>query len=539
MVAAHAHRALQRMKAVAAGAAPAPGPELTKATLHRYGLAGMVAGTVVVASAMTGGDPFVSHLPGAWFFGTPGGPLGSIGAAGKHVPAVAVLGVYGGLAALAVIWWRLIRALGRSPGTPVRAVLGVVVLWAVPFLLAPPLFSNDIYNYAGQGELVRLHINPYVYGPGTLGATRFNLLAGSLWANTPSPYGPLWLRLVGVVTSLSAHSVLADLVLLRLVAVIGVALIAAGLPTLARAVGRDPAAAVLLGAGSPLVLSTLIGGGHNDALMVGMLVAGLAVWVRFGPLAGVVVCAAAAGVKAPALLAVVFIGWNWDRGAVRLRRRLARAVEALALAAAELAVLSAVTGMGWGWVRTLGAAGRISTGVTPVDAAAHVVTDVLHASGSAVSFTGVRTVAMVVGALVAVAVAGVLLWYSPRLGPLPAVGGALLAAALLSPVLWAWYATWGLVVLAAVVSGRWRGVVVWITVAETLIGAASVLAVMRSLRAAGPFADVLVGVGVVAACLLAERLPYDAAERRPWLGQRALQPAGVTVTASQRPHRPQ
>lgn len=510
-------------------------PESGPPSLRRFGVAGLLAASAVVVGSVLGGSSFVSHLPGAWFFGTPGGPLGSVSTSASRAPAVAILGVYGGLGALAVIWWRLLQALRGHPGMPVRQVARVVAAWAVPFVVAPPLFSRDVYSYAGQGALVSFHINPYHYGPGVLGATPFNLLAGPLWANTPSPYGPTFLSLDGLVTQLSGHQVLADLVLLRLLSVIGLVLIAAGLPVLARSVGRDPGLAVALGAGSPLMLATIVGGAHNDGLMVGLLVAGLAAWKRYGPFPGILLCALAAGVKAPGLLGVVLIGWNWNGAETGIVRRGARTLMALGIAGTILAALSAVSGVGWGWVLTVTAGDKISTGVTPVDALTRVVAGAFHVAGSTLPTSSVRAGVAVGAVAVAVAIGTWLLWHSPRIGPLRALGGSLLVLALFSPVLWAWYLTWGLVVLAPVASGGVRRLIVWLSIGETIIGASSVLGLLRSLAHDGPGADALVVLGVTGAVLLALRANYELRSSL-WSRQRATQPAGVTVTAIQRPH---
>lgn len=504
-------------------------------SLRRFGVAGLVAGTAVVVGAVIGGSSFVSHLPGAWFFGTPGGPLGSVSSSANRAPALALLGVYGGLGALAAVWWRLLRALRSHPGVPVRQVARVVAAWAVPFAVAPPLFSRDVYSYAGQGALVSFHINPYHYGPGVLGATPFNLLAGPLWANTPSPYGPTFLSLDGLVTQISGHQVLADLVLLRLLSVLGLALVVAGLPVLARSVGRDPGFAVALGGASPMVLATVVGGAHNDGLMVGLLIAGLAAWKRWGPAPGVVLCALAAGVKAPAVLGVVLIGWNWAGPEAGVVRRGTRTLMSLGIAAAVLAALSAASGVGWGWVLNLTADDKVSTGVTPVDTAARAVAGVLHLAGATTPTASVRGVVSLVALGAAMAFGAWILWQSPRFGPLRSLGLALLVLALLGPVLWAWYLTWGLVVLAPVATGLLRRAVVWISIGETIIGASSVLGVVRSFGHNGIATDALVVVGIAGAVALALRGGYEL-RSSPWSGQRATQPAGVTVTAIQRPH---
>ena len=184
---------------------------------------------------------------------------------------------------------------------------------------------------------------------------------------------------------------MADLVLLRLLAVAGVLLAGAGVASLARSHGRDPARAVLLGVGSPLVLTALVGGAHNDALMAGLLVAGLAVARRVGPVPGIVLCSLAAGVKAPAILGVAFIGWNWPGPGAGWRSRIAHGALAGAVAGGTLAIVSTATGLGWGWLRTLGAADRVSTGVTPVDATAKIVRGLGLALHLQLSFAGTRT----------------------------------------------------------------------------------------------------------------------------------------------------
>ncbi|HEX3946538.1 MAG TPA: polyprenol phosphomannose-dependent alpha 1,6 mannosyltransferase MptB, partial [Acidimicrobiales bacterium] len=353
------------------------------------------------------------------------------------------------------------------------------------------------------------------------------------------PYGPTFLSLDGIVTRLSFHEVLADVVLLRLLAVVGVALIVAGLPTLARAAGRDPAAAVVLGAGSPVVLATLLGGAHNDALMVGLLVAGLAVVRRVGTVPGLVLCALAVGVKAPAALAVVFVGWNWAGPGAAFWSRVRRTVLALGIAGATLAVLSWVSGVGWGWLHTATAESKVYTGVTPVDALAHLFTDGAHLVGWQVSIGSVRTVAGAAGLLAAAAITTVLLWRSPRIGMVQALGLSLLAFALLSPILWAWYASWGLVILAPVAVGRVRRAVIAITVVEALVGVSAVSGMVKSVAGAGVLNDALLLFGLAAAVLVASQpfRRYDGTPvlEIPWSGHRADQPPGVTVTAIQRP----
>jgi alpha-1,6-mannosyltransferase len=97
-------------------------------------------------------------------------------------------------------------------------------------------------------------------------------------------------------------------------------------------------------------------------------------------------------------------------------------------------------GLGWGWLSTLDAG-----------SARRSLLSVTTGVGVAVGAVGV---AHVVGLAVAAVVAGVLLLRAERLGPLRALGLALLVIVVLSPTVQPWYLLWGLVVLAAVATER-------------------------------------------------------------------------------------
>ena len=435
---------------------------------------GLVGTTAIVAGSVLGGQSFETHLPGAWFFGMPGGLFGSAGTNNSLPPVAALALVFGGLILLTRVWIGFLRHLNRHSGFPVKRVVLVVVIWAVPLLVAPPLFSRDVYTYAAQGEMMSHHINPYGYGPEVLGATPFNTLADAVWSGTESPYGPTFLSADGVLDQASGHQILADLLLLRLLEIGGIALMVAATPTLARSLKRDPAHAVLLGAGSPLVLLSLVAGAHNEALMVGLLMAGLAVARRFGTVPGVILCALAAGVKSPAALGVLFLGWVWAGPGASTRRRIAHTVGAGMIALATLEVMSLISGTGWGWLRTTTTADASFTGVTPVNVVARSVSIVSHVLHVPVSTMDVRPVFSVLGLLIAIYVGYRLLLRSPDDGVVRCLGLTLLVLALLGPIVWSWYVTWGVVVLAPVALGRLRTTLIVISTFWAFVGMTAV-----------------------------------------------------------------
>ena len=88
--------------------------------------------------------------------------------------------VYGGMILFIRVWFGLVQALRHRPGAPIRALAGMLALWIVPLLFVAPLFSKDVYSYAAQGEMMSHHINPYNYGPGTIGSGQYVTGVGQL-----------------------------------------------------------------------------------------------------------------------------------------------------------------------------------------------------------------------------------------------------------------------------------------------------------------------------------------------------------------------
>ncbi|CAM5598009.1 hypothetical protein SVIOM74S_00482 [Streptomyces violarus] len=233
--------------------------------------------------------------------------------------ALGLVGVYFGLVLL-IAAWALLGRLVRGPRPPApRALLTVLAVWAAPLLLAPPLFSRDVYSYLAQGAMVDAHMDVYAHGPSRLGGPLADEVA-PLWRHTGAPYGPVFLAVAAALSALTRDEVPAGLFGMRLVALAGVALMAAALPRLARHSGADPAAALWLGALNPLVLLHLVAGAHNDAVMLGLLGIGLVAALGRWPYLGAVLVTLAALVKAPAVLglaAVVVLQVRAGRGTAK------------------------------------------------------------------------------------------------------------------------------------------------------------------------------------------------------------------------------
>ncbi|MDQ1449887.1 MAG: hypothetical protein QOC79_2858 [Actinomycetota bacterium] len=378
--------------------------------------------------------------------------------------AATVLGVVTLTAGLVLVLgaWLVLGLLLRR-GATLRPLNRIACVWAAPLLLGPPIFSRDLYSYAADGLMVHRHISPYEYGPAALGASRFLAPVSHAWLTTPSPYGPLFLRLAHGAVRLSGGSVVSAIMILRLFEIAGVVLIAVSLPALARAVGKDPARAVWLGVCNPLVLFHFIGGGHNDALMIGLIVAGLAVGTAGGrPMLGVLLCMLAATIKVPAVIPAAFIIVE----AVRrepTERRLPVFARLAGFGALAFGLVAWACNLGWGWIGALGIPGTNRTLLTPTTFVAQSIAAVVGHDTQVLNL--VRTAAAVT------TVVGVvyLLWRAPKIGTVRACGFALALVVALGPIVLPWYALWGLIVLAAVGRRIERGFAIFASVVLSIV----------------------------------------------------------------------
>ncbi|WP_316767091.1 polyprenol phosphomannose-dependent alpha 1,6 mannosyltransferase MptB [Streptomyces sasae] len=356
--------------------------------------------------------------------------------------AFGLVGVYFGVVLLIAAWLllgRLVRS--AAPPTP-RQLLLVLAVWAAPLLLAPPLFSRDVYSYLAQGAMVDAHMDVYTSGPAQLGGPLADEVA-PVWQNTAAPYGPAFMGMASLLSGLTRGELPAGLFGMRLVALFGVGLMAAALPRLARHSGADPAAALWLGALNPLVLLHLVAGAHNDAIMLGLLGLGLVAALGRWPILGAVLVTLAALVKAPAalgLLAVIVVQTRKGRSPVR-----ATLITAAASGATTV-VATAVAGTGYGWIRALD---------TPVSPHNWALSSLLgRATGALLEHLGSGLAPLAVPAwhllgLTLTAVTVLLIWVRLRPRPVYALGLSLAAVAAFGPAIRPWYAIWGLFLIAA------------------------------------------------------------------------------------------
>lgn len=275
-------------------------------------LAGIVGGSLLVVLAAAERHSFLSPPSHAGFPHWMSGPLtGLLPGLTHHTHALQVQFsiVVASMFALYLVAAVCARAL------PTATVVTAVVAVHAVFLLSPPLPLTDIFNYITYARMDVVHgLNPYVHLP--IAVSGDPAYHWSTWHHLESPYGPLF--------TLGTYS-LTPFGLPAAYWIFKVAVTAASLGCLAlvwkcaRLLGRSPRAAVVFAGLNPLYLVYGLGGQHNDAFMMLLVLTGVYLLLRGrGTLGGVGLLSAVA-VKASAgiLLPVVLVGAK-RRGRVAL-----------------------------------------------------------------------------------------------------------------------------------------------------------------------------------------------------------------------------
>ena len=416
-------------------------------------LAGL-AGSALTACAAT---RLLEHRPIHWWWRMP--------LPGGHAAALHLF--WAGVVALCLAWLGVGRRLATAPPRArpePRQLVALAGAWALPLALGPALFSLDMYSYLAQGAVLHHGLNPYDSAPIVLQRWHETALlapVSPIWRHTPTPYGPAFIAIASVIAGIVGSHVTLGVTLLRIPELFGLALLALAVPRLARRLGADPGRAVWLALCSPLTLLYLVGGGHNDLLMAGLLAVGVLLALGGAPLPAIAVCAAAAAVKLPALAAVGLVGVCWLRAQPRRRGRVL--VAGGGVCAAVLGGVGALAGTGPSWISTsmFSTPQSVRIALTPATAVGVSLADALHGLGISANSTSVEQAAVDA----AFGLVGLLaVWICLRVSYdslVPYLGALLLAAALGGPVAWPWYLIWGVTLLAAVPAAqrsRWAAV---------------------------------------------------------------------------------
>ncbi len=402
-----------------------------------------VGGFVSTSMAVIGGAAAGAATPGAdgQLWSVPTVPVS------PSVDLVVALGLfYAGMILLVRAWLSLRKTVLSHPVSMLGLAL-VICAWAAPFALGPPLASRDVYAYAAQGELADEGFDVYREGPVALGDSPVLDTVDPLYLDAPVVYGPVFVHVSALVSSRS-DNVIASVLMFRWLAIVGLVISAVAVRDLAMRFGRNSRDAIVLAIANPLTLLHLVSGAHNEAMMLAVLLAGVAIGLR--PrfrVVGIVLCAIAASIKIPAVLGVAFLAWPWITAVSSRLAATVRAIGVGALALGVIGVAGRLTGWGWDWVDAM-------LGADPVDAYLSV-TSVLGVAIHSVTGANLATILAIARTSGLVLAGLITLWLlvtGKRSAPV-ALGWSLTFFALLHPTTQPWYLLWGLMLLAPTSAG--------------------------------------------------------------------------------------
>jgi alpha-1,6-mannosyltransferase len=383
---------------------------------------------------------------------------------------------------LTLLAWSRAWVLAGANRLSQRQVICLLGVWATPLTLGPPILSLDVYSYAAHGVMLTTGLDPYRAVPAALPLNSPVLAAvDPLWRFARAPYGPLAEGIFALVQTVARGNLIVIIIILRLLALIGVVLIAVGAAALAPALRR--AEALVLAALNPIVLFQLLGAVHLEALMMGLTAMGLLAVHRQRPTAGLALLAAATAIKWPAALAVLaVVAWraagppDSSPGSAgppgerpRPVRTLLTIVHDLGVVAIATIALAAVVPDGFGWLSAVATPSTVPTQYSPTSIAADLLGRLSASLGGTSSSGHFLEIARLTGLAVT---GGIVAWLllTVRLRSVAATAGwAMLALALLGPVLHPWYLAWGFIPLAIAPTRRQRRAVLMVTAAGTFL----------------------------------------------------------------------
>ena len=432
--------------------------------VSRTAILGVVASAVISFGALGAASTMVSDPVLA------GTPLSALRYG--HGKMIALAAIYLGVALLATAWIRLGRHV-RANTVDARTVLWTACAWALPLLACPPLFSKDVYSYLAQGALAADGFNPYQVGPSALPDLTLHENVHMVWQDTPAPYGPLHILLVRSVAALTGENVILGSLLIRLVFASGLVLLCAALPGLCRRLGARTNFALWFAVANPLTLVHLVGGVHNDALVIGLMAAGVLMVLERKHALGIALLTLAAAVKVAVIVVAPFLLWviAAHRSDGTLLLRLAKATRLAALVFVPVfLVLTVLAGVDLGWIPALNVSSTIVNWMSMPTAFAQIVLEIFGTSDlhdRELLLSSMRTVGLVilVGAIL-------WLWWRSREGGAGAIHRAtvaLMLVSLLLPATLPWYYTWAMALGSVLVWSRARlafvaGAATWVVV---------------------------------------------------------------------------
>jgi alpha-1,6-mannosyltransferase len=229
------------------------------------------------------------------------------------------LHVVGAVAVLAMMFACYAVAIRSASGLSARSVLMCIAGVHALVLLAPAILSTDVFSYQAYARIGDIYgANPYLNGPHTIALDPVYPFIGAKWVTIPSAYGPVF---TGLSYVLAPMSIVASAFAYKAIAAVASLVVVGLVWNIARIRGVDPVKAALVVGLNPLLVVYGVGGGHNDVLMLAVMLAGIALILQQRDRGGAGSLVLATGIKLTAGLLLPFALAAMGSPLARRRRR--------------------------------------------------------------------------------------------------------------------------------------------------------------------------------------------------------------------------
>jgi alpha-1,6-mannosyltransferase len=236
----------------------------------------LAAAVEIVLDAALEHSPLVPHQPhlSRWLAALGGERLG------YRVFLIALLASSVAYVSLLVVVRARARACAHAHDDDVgeaklaRWAIGLVAALNLIVFAGPVLISTDVFSYLAYARMAVVHgVNPYLHGPTAIVGDPVFRYVGHDWLKVATAYGPVYtlltypLALLGVVGGLWG---------MKLYALIASAVTLALTWRVARRRGHDRVFALLAVGANPLYVIYGLGGAHNDLIMLALMMGAVA-----------------------------------------------------------------------------------------------------------------------------------------------------------------------------------------------------------------------------------------------------------------------
>ena len=244
-------------------------------------------------------------------------------------------GVYfGGVCLLFLLFWRALHLAQQiAAEVPHRTLLkllmlGFGVLFAFTLAWLYPITANDLFRYVLRGRVWAVHgASPMLSPPNSFPSDPYILFAGE-FGDWVSGYGPLWELLVQVPLRLGFTDMVPGAMSLKFLVLLFYVISAFLIGWIAWPAGKDAGKVAVSGlvifAWNPMILLEGLGNGHNDMVLMALMILGVILWERKVWWGAAVALSLGALSKATGLLMLPLFGIALLAGEHSWGRRLAR-----------------------------------------------------------------------------------------------------------------------------------------------------------------------------------------------------------------------